>query len=63
LQGSGLISASSVLHCDKESWFCHIEAPTVRFGVQALIVSSDNGLKHRCKSEEATLLSLQGSYQ
>jgi hypothetical protein len=33
-----------VLHCDKESWFCHIEAPTVGFGVQALIVSGDNGL-------------------
>jgi hypothetical protein len=41
---SGLISAMGVLHCDKLSWFRHIEAPTVRFGVQALIVSDDNGL-------------------
>jgi hypothetical protein len=34
----------NVLHCDKASWFRHIEAPTVRFGVLALIVSGDNGL-------------------
>jgi hypothetical protein len=27
------ISASDVLHRDKASWFCHIEAPTVRFVV------------------------------
>jgi hypothetical protein len=41
---SGLVSVASVLQCDKLSWFCHIEAPTVRFGVQALTVSGDNGL-------------------
>jgi hypothetical protein len=33
-----------VLHCDRVSWFRHIEAPTVRSVVQALIVSGDNGL-------------------
>jgi hypothetical protein len=33
-----------VLHCDKVSWFGHIQAPPVRFAVPALIVSSDNGL-------------------
>jgi hypothetical protein len=33
-----------MLHCDKAFWFGHIEAPTVRFDVQALIVSGDNGL-------------------
>jgi hypothetical protein len=32
-----------VLHCDKVSWFGHIEAPTARFVVPALIVSGDNG--------------------
>jgi hypothetical protein len=40
--GSKLIAA--VLHCGKKSWFGHIEAPTVRFVVLALIVSGDNGL-------------------
>jgi hypothetical protein len=44
MAGSRLIAAFAVLHCDKLSWFCHIEAPTVRFPVQALIVSGDNGL-------------------
>jgi hypothetical protein len=33
-----------LLQCDKASWFCHTEAPTVGFVVQALIVSGDNGL-------------------
>jgi hypothetical protein len=41
---SGLVSSASVLHCDKLSWFRHIEALTVGFGVQALMVSGDNGL-------------------
>ena len=63
MRGSGLISASSVLHCDKESRFCHIEALTVRFLVQALIVSGDNGLNHRSEFEEAEVSSLQGAYQ
>jgi hypothetical protein len=40
-----LISIADVLHCDKALWFCHIEAPTVRFVVLALIVSGDNGLR------------------
>jgi hypothetical protein len=35
---------SAMLHCDKVSWFCHIEAPTARFAVLALIVSRGNGL-------------------
>jgi hypothetical protein len=30
------ISVSDVLHCDKISWFCHIEAPTLRFVVNGL---------------------------
>jgi hypothetical protein len=34
---------SRLLHCDKASWFRHTEAPTVRFVVQALIVSDDSG--------------------
>jgi hypothetical protein len=32
------ISTSGVLHRDKLSWFCHIEAPTLRFVVWALRV-------------------------
>jgi hypothetical protein len=43
-EGAALISAFGVLHCDKASWFGHIEAPTLRFVVQGLIVSDDNGL-------------------
>jgi hypothetical protein len=57
------IPADDVLHCDKASWFRHIEAPTVRFVVHALIVSGDNGLSGAEKSEELDDLSLQGSYQ
>ena len=38
------ISTSDVLHRDKVSWFCHIEAPTVLFVVWALMVSGDNAL-------------------
>jgi|ERR1700688_4966757 hypothetical protein len=45
MAGSRLMVAFAVLHCDKLSRFCHIEAPTVRFVVRALIVSGDNGLK------------------
>jgi hypothetical protein len=41
--GSRLIPALDVLHCDKVSWFGHIEAPTVLSVVQALIVLNDNG--------------------
>jgi hypothetical protein len=43
-QISRLTFASDVLHCDKVSCFCHIEASTVRSALQALIVSGDNGL-------------------
>jgi hypothetical protein len=39
-----LIAVADVLHCDKFSWFGHIEAPAVRFVLWALIVSGDNGL-------------------
>jgi hypothetical protein len=43
MAGLRLISTAGLLHCDKVSWLCHIEAPTVRFGVQALMVLGDNG--------------------
>jgi hypothetical protein len=36
------ILASDVLHCDKVSWFCHIQAPTAGFVVGALLVLGDN---------------------
>jgi hypothetical protein len=36
-----------VLHCDKASWFGHIEALTLRSVVLVLIVSGDNGLRLR----------------
>jgi hypothetical protein len=52
VKASGLISASDVLHCDKVSWFRHIEAPPVGFVVHALIVSGDNGLSNAGKFEE-----------
>jgi hypothetical protein len=39
-----LIADAGVLHCDKVSWFGHIEASALRFVVWALIVSGDNGL-------------------
>jgi hypothetical protein len=38
-----------VLHCDKVSWFGHIEAAAVRFVVLLLIVSGDNGLSICCE--------------
>jgi hypothetical protein len=44
-----------VLHCDKASWFGHIAAPTVRFVVQALIVSDDNGLSAATKTDEISV--------
>jgi hypothetical protein len=44
MSAARLIAAANLLHCDKASWFRHIEAPTVGFGVFALIVSGDNGL-------------------
>jgi hypothetical protein len=37
MKGSRLTLTSDLLHCDKVSWFGHIEAPTVRFVVQVLI--------------------------
>jgi hypothetical protein len=40
---SALTAMSDVLQCDKESWFGHIEALTLGFGVQALTVSGDTG--------------------
>jgi hypothetical protein len=40
-----LIAAASLLHCDKVTWFCHIEALPVRLSVQALIVGGDSGFK------------------
>jgi hypothetical protein len=44
-----------VLHCDKASWFGHIEAPTVRFVVLPLIVSDDNGLSTSAKTDEISI--------
>jgi hypothetical protein len=41
---SKLTVSASVLHCDKVSWFGHIEASAPGFAVWALIVSGDNGL-------------------
>ncbi|MGZ3286278.1 MAG: hypothetical protein ACXU9C_27745 [Xanthobacteraceae bacterium] len=41
---SKLIAVAGVLHCDKVSWFGHIEASALGFAVWALIVSGDNGL-------------------
>jgi hypothetical protein len=46
------ISGFGLLHCDKLSWFCHTEASTVRFVVQALIVSGDNGLGEATTGDE-----------
>jgi hypothetical protein len=43
--GSKLIAATSLLHCDKVTWFCHIEASPVRLIAQALIVAGDSGFK------------------
>jgi hypothetical protein len=37
------ITASDVLHRDKVSWFCHIQAPTAGFVVWGLMVLRDNG--------------------
>jgi hypothetical protein len=34
----------AVLHCDKASWFGHIEAPSARLANPGLTVSSGNGL-------------------
>jgi hypothetical protein len=57
-----------VLHCDKASWFRHIEASPLRFGGLGLIVSSDNGLRRILEFEERGVLKnlmfeVQGSYQ
>src|ERR1019366_2597618 len=59
--GSRLISRSGVLQCDKVSWFCHIEAPTVRFVVPALIVSGDDGLSVAAIVDEISVRRLQSS--
>jgi hypothetical protein len=59
----GLIFALALLHCGKLSRFCHIEASALQFGVQALIVSGNNGLNDCGKIGEADVLSLQGAYQ
>jgi hypothetical protein len=59
----GLIFALALLHCGKLSRFCHIEASALQFGVQALIVSGNNGLNDCGKIREADVLSLQGAYQ
>jgi hypothetical protein len=40
----GINFALALLHCGKVSRFCHIEASALQFGVQALIVSGNNGL-------------------
>jgi hypothetical protein len=39
------ISTSGVLHRDKLSWFCHIEAPTLRFLVWTLRVLGEDGFR------------------
>jgi hypothetical protein len=44
MAASESISEANVLHCDKVSWFRHIQAPTMRSAVQASIVSGENGL-------------------
>jgi hypothetical protein len=41
---SGESFALALLHCEKASWFGHIEASTVRFVLLDLIVSGNNGL-------------------
>ena len=61
MAGSGLILRFDVLHCDKASWFRHIEAPTVGFVVQALIVSGDNGLSAAATVDEISVRRLQSS--
>ena len=49
-----------MLHRDKVPWFRHIEAPTVRFVLQALIVSGENGLADARESEEPDFLRCKG---
>jgi hypothetical protein len=50
-----LIAGFGVLHCDKASWFGHIEALTLRLAIPALTVSSDNSLNAAaiCRSKKA----------
>jgi hypothetical protein len=55
--------ALALLHCDKVSWFCHIEASALQFLGHALIVSGNNGLRDCRKIREAGVLSLRRSYQ
>jgi hypothetical protein len=40
-----LMSTPCVLHRDKPSWFCHIEAPTLRFLVWTLRVLGEDGFR------------------
>jgi hypothetical protein len=60
-----LIPGFVVLHCDKVSWFGHIQAPPVRFAVPALIVSSDNGLNAAaiCRSKKHAAAAKHGRRQ
>jgi hypothetical protein len=44
-----------VLHCDKASWFCHIEASRVRFVVSVLMVSGDNNLGAAATDDETSI--------
>jgi hypothetical protein len=48
------ISASDVLHRDKVSWFCHIQAPTVRFVVWALMVSGGQSFGAAATADETS---------
>jgi hypothetical protein len=42
----------NVLRCGKVSWFRHIQAPTVRSAVMAIIVEDDNGCGLRAIIDE-----------
>jgi hypothetical protein len=59
---SALTAISDVLQCDKVSWFCHIEALTLRFVVQALIVSDDTGSSAVATNDEINVKRLQSSH-
>ena len=51
LKGSRLTLTSNLLHCDKVTWFCHIEASAVLFDVRGqarqLMKSASGGCKVR----------------
>ncbi len=59
---SALTAISDVLQCDKVSWFCHIEALTLRFVVQDLIVSDDTGSSAVATNDEINVKRLRSSY-